>query len=551
MNRISKLLVVCLLLPCCLLAKDKTLVSPDGFTYRVVTEHSLCLQWQPVEGAEAYEVYENNAYYATTDSCGISIKNLLPYNHYTYRVRAVADRERSPLTSPMHIVTNETKAQRADRMRWWREARFGMFVHWGVYAAYEGYGRNYRKEGAPFEWQPVNKEHSKNSYGEWIMEKYEMPLKEYRKKAEEVKLDKFSAEQWVKLAGKAGMKYMIVGAKHHDGFCLWNTKTTDWNVVKATSYGKDMIEELSMAARDNDLRFGVYFSHALDWANGGAGRRWDEDMNVRTFDEYIDEVGIPQVHELLGNYGKMDVFWWDMPIEMTHERAKKYYQAVSEHYPLQKGMVQNDRMGNRIFYKDELFPTEIGGDHNTPEQSIPDVPPTGYADGRDWETCMTLNETWGYKANDHLWKSAGEIIRKLADIVSKGGNFLINIGPKPDGSFPKESVALLRKVGEWMEVNGESIYGTTRNTFEQGVPYGRVTRKITSNGRMTLYLHVFDWPKDGMLAIPADRRIKRAYLLADTQQNDLQTESKQREQLIYVPRHAPDESNSVVVVEME
>lgn len=173
-----------------------------------------------------------------------------------------------------------------------------------------------------------------------------------------------------------------------------------------------------------------------------------------------------------------------------------------------------------------MLPAEISGDHNTPEQSIPDVPPTGYADGRDWETCMTLNETWGYKANDHLWKSAGEIIRKLADIVSKGGNFLINIGPKPDGSFPKESVALLKEVGEWMEVNGESIYGTVRNTFEQGVPYGRVTRKITSNGRITLYLHVFDWPEDGKLAIPTDGRIKRAYLLADTQQSDLQTESK-------------------------
>ena len=528
-----------------------SLAIPADYSYKNVTRHGVTLCWSPVYKAQAYEIYENGVYYASTNLSEFEIKGLNPYSYYTYQIKAINEKESSGLSSPLHIVTNETEEQRNERMKWWREARFGMFIHWGVYAALEGKGRNHKKIGAPIEWQPCSRNHSDNMYGEWIMEKYDIPLKEYQENAKKLTLPVFDPDEWIGLAQAAGMKYVILGAKHHDGFCLWNTRTTDWNIVKSTPYGKDMVAQLSCSAKKQNMKFGLYFSQALDWANGGSGRRWDPDMNVRTFDEYIDEVGIPQIHELLSDFGKVDILWWDMPIEMTPERAAKYYSAVSQHYNIQKGLIQNDRLVNNIYCDNRIKPAEQRGDHNTPEQNIPDVPPTGYVDGRDWETCMTLNETWGYKANDTLWKSPTEIIRKLADIVSKGGNFLINIGPAPDGSFPEESTQILKTVGKWMEINGESIYGTISNPFQKGLPYGRCTRKVTSNNKTTLYLHVFDWPSDGILLLPTHKEIRKAYLLADANREELLYTSCDAGQRLQVPLSAPDKINSVIVVELK
>lgn len=527
------------------------LAVPVWLDYDEVTAHSVSIRWQPVYKADAYEVYENGAYYATVGEPRITVEGLKPYGHYGYRLRAVNRTESSALSRELHFVTHETPEQRDARMKWWREARFGMFLNWGVYSEFAGFGRNHRKPEAPEEWQPADRDHSRNSYGEWIMEKYEIPLREYRAKAAEIDMSGFDADQWMDLALAAGMKYIVLDAKHHDGFCLWGTQTTDWNVVDAVPGGVDVVAQVNRAAKERNIRVGLYFSHALDWANGGAGHRWDSDMNVRTFDRFIEEIGVPQVHELLSRFGKVDILWWDMPIEMTPARARKYYHAVSENYPMQQGLILDDRMANNIYFDNRDVPYELRGDHNTPEQSIPDVPPTGFDDNRDWETCMTLNETWGYKANDHLWKPAKDIIRKLADIVSKGGNFLLNIGPRPDGSFPPQSVAILREVGAWMAVNAEAIYGTQKNVFPQGVPYGRVTRKVASNGRTTHYLHVFDWPLDGNLPLPTGQSVKRAYLLADASRAALDVVPAEGGQVIKVPAEAPDAISSVVVVEME
>ena len=359
---------------------------------------------------------------------------------------------------------DETKAEKDARMAWWREARFGMFIHWGVYAVPAGV---YQGKQIP-------------GIGEWIMST-RIPVDEYKAYAEEFNPVHYDPEAWAALAKKAGMRYLVVTSKHHDGFALYPSEVTDWDIADASPYGKDLIGPLAEAARAEGLKFGLYFSQAQDWTHpGGIKRRgvWDKAQRGDT-EKYFREIAVPQAREILTRY-QPDVLWWDTPETITQAQADQFAALL----PLVPGIITNNRLGGHY-----------AGDTETPEQF---VPPTGF-DDRDFEVCMTMNGTWGYKSWDHNWKSTTEIIQKLSDIASKGGNFLLNIGPRADGTIPEASVTRLSEVGAWMDVYGDAIYATTASPFGR-FPWGRATAKMRKDGA-TIYLHVFDWPKDGKLHV--------------------------------------------------
>lgn len=428
-----------------------------------------------------------------------------------------------------------------ERMQWWREARFGMFIHWGVYAQFAGvyHGHEQLKGGA-----------------EWIMNRSKIPVAEYQAMAKNFNPVKYDADAWVRMAKDAGMKYIVITAKHHDGFAMFKSNASKWNIADATPYGKDVLKPLAAACKKYGIKLGFYYSQAQDWNNpGGAVSRkpasdgwlnpdsakidaytkehnghWDPAQETRSFGDYIKEVAVPQVKELLTNYGDISVLWWDTPTNMTEEAAL----ALQAQLKLQPDIITNDRL------KRPDFP----GDTKTPEQKIPGL---AELDGKDWETCMTMNGTWGYRTSDHNWKSTATLIRNLCDIASKGGNYLLNVGPKPDGTFPEESVERLKEIGSWMKTNHEAIYATQASPLPV-LSWGRCTRKETANGTI-LYLSVFDWPTDGKLLVPAIKNQSiKATLLANNA--DCTAISTADGILIRLPQKAPDPIASIIKLEL-
>ena len=424
----------------------------------------------------------------------------------------------------------ESKEQHDARMAWWREAKFGMFIHWGVYSVPAGF---YKDKPVP-------------GIGEWIMNKGKIPMAEYQQFAKEFNPVKYDADAWVRAAKDAGMKYIVITTKHHDGFALFDSKANDWNAVKATPYSKDLIQPLAEACRKHGIKLGFYYSQAQDWNNGGSasGGRWDQ-AQEHDMDDYIDKVAVPQVREICSNYGEFpSVIWWDTPTGMSTNRAQKLFDAV---HALKPDVIQNNRLGGGF-----------KGDTETPEQKIP---ARGFP-GRDWETCMTMNNTWGFKRDDHNWKSAETLIRQLCDIASKGGNYLLNVGPTSEGLIPPPSLERLAEVGKWMKVNSEAIYGTTATPFgaELGEAvktkdgYGHDTmvssandwRATTKPGR--IYLIVFNWPTTGSFEMPAvQSKITKAYLLAD--QKGLEFHQAETGASISLPKRSPDSIASVICLE--
>lgn len=411
----------------------------------------------------------------------------------------------------------ETKEQRDARMKWWREARFGMFIHWGVYSVPAGTYKGQQIGGI----------------GEWIMNSAKIPVAEYRAFAQQFNPVKYDPDAWVRLAKEAGMKYIVITSKHHDGFALFDSKASDWNVVKATPYGKDLLKPLAEACARHGLKLGFYYSQAQDWTNPGgaaAGGHWDKAQDG-SMDDYIRNVAVPQVREILTGYGDLAILWWDTPVDMNKERADMLIPLLK----LRPGIIHNNRLGH--------YP----GDTETPEQFIP---PTGYPGGRDWETCMTLNDTWGYKSYDHNWKPTETLVRNLVDIASKGGNYLLNVGPTSEGLIPEPSIERLKQVGQWMKINGEAIYATTASPFRK-LPWGRCTKKTTNAGA-TLYLHVFNWPTDGKLIVPGLKsKVTGAYLLSDPSKKPLKVAAADEAVSIAVPASAPDAICSVVVCQVQ
>lgn len=427
---------------------------------------------------------------------------------------------------------------RDERMAWWREARFGMFIHWGVYAVPAG----------------VYNGHRINRIGEWIMNRGKIPVAEYKKFAAQFNPIHYDPDAWVRMAKEAGMKYIVITSKHHDGFALFDSRASTWDIADATPYKKDLLKPLAEACRKYGIKLGFYYSQAQDWVNpGGAairrpategwanpdstridaytkahGGHWDPAQTTKTMAEYIDGIAVPQVKEILSNYGDIAVLWWDTPTDMTDAFAAK----LNELLKLQPNIITNDRL------KRPDYP----GDFKTPEQRIPNL---SELDGKDWETCMTMNETWGYKSWANDWKSKETLIRNLIDIASKGGNFLLNVGPKDDGTFPQQSIDLLKEMGAWMKVNGEAIYGTQASPFGT-FSWGRCTRR-EGEGKTALYFSVFEWPQNGKLIIPGlQNKIISASMLAGGQK--VKAENSSDGVVITLPNSAPDPVATVIQV---
>jgi alpha-L-fucosidase len=421
---------------------------------------------------------------------------------------------------------DETPAQHDTRMNWWRQARFGMFIHWGLYSEAAGEWDGKTSSGA----------------GEWIMNDIKIPLSQYAKLVPRFNPVKFDATQWVRIAKNAGMKYVVITSKHHEGFGMYRSSLTDW-CIASTPFPRDPLKELAAACRSQGLTFCLYHS-IMDWHNPEYAPRkpWNDiDKNPPDFARYDDFLK-GQLKELLTGYGRIGVLWFDGQWEdtWTYDRGADLYNFVRA---LQPNIIINDRVGTTQALQ---AGQRRYGDYRTPEQSIP---PTGFGPGVDWETCMTMNETWGYKKSDNHWKSTQTIIRNLVDCASKGGNYLLNVGPTGEGLIPEASIRRLQETGRWLKANGEAIYGTTASPFRRQLPWGRCTQK-TDGGVITLYLHVFQWPADGKLTVPGLRnKAKAATVLVSHEK--VATVNTEDDLILSLPPQAPDPISSTVVLRLQ
>ena len=465
--------------------------------------------------------------------------------------------EKSPVEGKHPVASiqdTETPAQKDARLKWFREARFGMFIHWGLYALPAG-----RWEGKDVP-----------GIGEWIMNRGSIPVADYKALAPQFNPTQFDAHAVVALAKAAGMKYIVITTKHHDGFAMYNSKADPFNIVSATPYKHDPIRALAEEATRHGIKFGFYYSQYQDWtAPGGAAYKtgdhkpptnhWDPAQDG-DFATYLHGKAIPQLKELLTNYGTAPaIVWFDTPGSSTapaasasadgsHGMAPEWAGEIVEVLNTRKDLVWNNRLGGG--YR---------GDTETPEQYIP---AQGYP-GRDWEACMTINDTWGYKSTDHNFKSAETLLRNLIDIASKGGNYLLNIGPDAMGNVPAEEVERLQAVGRWMDVNGESIYATRPTLFgpeagafsatekdKDGKPKFVPEWKWRSTTKADkVYVHLFGWPNGSLHLEKMPRTVSRAYLLADKSRKPLKVSQTGQTVNISLPAQAPDAMASVVVIE--
>jgi alpha-L-fucosidase len=403
-----------------------------------------------------------------------------------------------------------------DRMQWFEHDKFGMFVHWGPYSYLAGEWRGQRI--------PVGTE------AEWIMQRFNIPVAEYRQMAHGFNPEHFDAEAWVELAKATGMKYLVITAKHHDGFAMYQSHVSKYNIVDWTPFKRDPVREIEEACRRNGIRFGIYYSHREDWDDpNGFGNTWDYDPAKKDFDKYLEGKSKPQLRELLTGYGPVSVVWFDRGMD-TAEHAREFRDIVRS---LQPDTLINGRIGS--------YGQDLMGDYQ--DMNDNGIPTDGLQEY--WEAPQTMNTTWGYSKFDQQWKTPGDVIRRLVEIVSKGGNYLLNIGPMADGTIPAPSVSTLEGVGKWMRANSESIYGTSVSPLAPQ-PWGRTTVKGSK-----VYLHVFSWPSDGQVPIPGlKNRVLDAYPLTNSSLK-LKVSTVNGTSAIAVPAAPFDLTDSVLVAEIE
>ena len=342
-----------------------------------------------------------------------------------------------------------------DPLRWWREARFGLFIHWGLYAIPAGVWRGKTLPGI----------------GEWLMFRAKVPVAEYAKLAARFHPRHFDAAGIVRLAKQAGQRYLVITAKHHDGFAMYHSESNPYNVVEATPWRHDPMVDLARECKRQGVTLCFYYSQDLDWHHpDGAWNTWDYDEKKKNTDRYLREKVYPQLRELLTRYGPVGLIWFDTPLTISHDQSAAIRRFVKR---LQPKCLVSGRIGHGL------------GDYGIPrDNQMPPGRPSG-----DWEVCATLNHTWGFRHDDHEWKPAGQLIRTLVESASKNLNYLLNIGPDAQGRVPGPSATRLRAMGRWLRANGASIYGSAPSPFAHDFPWGRMTTK----GR-TLYLHFFSRP---------------------------------------------------------
>ncbi|HEU5167918.1 MAG TPA: alpha-L-fucosidase [Chitinophagaceae bacterium] len=415
------------------------------------------------------------------------------------------------------------------RVQWWREAKFGMFIHWGVYSTAGGEWKGKKVSG----------------YAEHLMRKEKISRTEYLQLAHLFNPVKFNADEWVRTAKQAGMKYMIITSKHHDGFAMFPSEVSDFNIKKQTPFQHDPMAELSAACKKYGLKFGFYYSHAFDWEHPDApgndweyknpggdlnlygGREW-YDLHPELLEKakkYVDEKSIPQIRELLKKYHP-DILWFDTPQKLPLSENIRILKSIRE---IDSNVVVNGRL---VRFADSNF-----GDYkNTADRPAEFYPVTG-----DWEAIPTTNESYGYHKFDSSHKPVSHFIRLLASAASRGGNLLMNIGPKGDGVFDDKDLAILNGIGKWMDKNGESIYGTTTSPL----PYH--SWGVSTVKKNKLYLHVFNWPKDGKLYVSGFAQISNGYLLTDPSKKITIQQAPGGDKILLLPKQAPDSINTVIV----
>ncbi len=427
---------------------------------------------------------------------------------------------------------------REKRLEWFRDAKYGMFIHWGLYAVPAGEWKGKRCLGL----------------GEWLMNRCQVPVTEYEQLAKQFNPVKYNPDEWVQLAQDAGMKYIVITSKHHDGFAMFKSAVSKYNVADATPYKRDILKALADACAKRGMRLGFYYSQSQDWhEKDGAGNTWDfgpdttpapESKELKNYDAYLRAKAEPQVKELLTNYGPVALIWFDTPRMMTAERGQRFADIVRKTQP---NTLIDGRLGTE-------------GDYRSTGDNV--IPPEPSAEA--WETPATINDTWGFRKDDTNWKSAGQIAFKLVDIVSKGGNYLLNVGPTADGVIPQPSAEVLRTVGRWLKVNGDAVYGAGISPF--GDEFGEYSSKglkdvrgqklflANTEYRVTtkpgkLYITFFAEPR-APFEIPAMRnKILRAYRLADKAPIALKAESGKT--TFSLERPMLDPMATVVVVEFE
>ncbi|MBI5381778.1 MAG: alpha-L-fucosidase [Opitutae bacterium] len=424
----------------------------------------------------------------------------------------------------------ESMQSRDARLQWWREARFGLFVHWGIYSGLGGVWHD----------QKIT-----TGYTEHIQRRLKIPIAAYRAEAAgSFNPAAFDAREWIRLAQAAGAGYFVITAKHHDGFAMYDSAASDYNIVRATPFKRDPMRELRDACRAAGLKFGFYYSHAFDWGEADApGNDWDyqnpggdtliggREWWLTTPDflprarRYVDTKALPQLRELIANYDP-DLLWFDTPHKLPPEENLRILQAVRAASPR---LVVNGRLLRGM------------GDYDSTTDKPAEFPPHA----RDWEAIPTTNESYGWSPFDHSHKPASHFVGLLTKATARGGNTLLNIGPMGDGRIDPKDVAILEGIGRWWATNAEAIHGAKRTPLAVQA-WGESTRK----GR-TLYLHVFAWPADGKLVVGGLKsEVRRAYLLADPKRTALPVARlNPLDVVLTVPAVAPDPVNSVIAVE--
>jgi len=391
-------------------------------------------------------------------------------------------------TSPVPPAADQVR-----RLKWWHDARFGMFIHFGLY--------------------------SQHARHEWAMETEAIPITEYTPLAQAFNPAPGFARAWAKLAKAAGMKYMVMTTKHHEGFCNFDTKLTDYCATKQGPK-RDLVREYVEAARAEGLRVGFYYS-LMDWHHPDGARCATDEAARKRFVEYTHGL----IRELLTNYGKIDVLWYDVswPLDVKGWESERMNKMVFE---LQPDIIVNNRNG-------------LLGDFSTPEQKI-----VAETNGRAWESCMTLNDSWGFQRADDNWKSSKTIVRNLLSCAHDGGNYLLNIGPKPDGGIPEETVRVLSEVGQWMAQSGETVYKA-----EICQPHRSNYASFTRMGN-TLFMHVHFWPGQDVAISGLMVKVKSARLLKTNQQLTF-SQDPYRVHITGMPVDAPDTPVTTIAIECE
>jgi alpha-L-fucosidase len=415
------------------------------------------------------------------------------------------------------LPTQSAEELKEKRLQWFRDARFGMMIHWGLYSVPAG------------EWKgkPIA------GLGEWIMNRAKIPVKEYEQLAPQFDPEKFNAEEIVRVAKNAGMKYIVITSKHHDGFAMYHSTVSKYNIYDATPFKRDPMKELADAANKAGIKLCFYYSQTQDWHEPDAvGNDWDFSADSkRDFQKYLDEKVKPQVTELLTNYGPIGLIWFDTPRNITKEQSQELVDLV---HRIQPNTLVSGRIGHGL------------GDYDSAGDN--QISMSGAK--RIWETPVTMNDTWGFKKDDVNWKPVSVLVRQLVQVISQGGNYLLNVGPTSEGLIPQPSVERLAQVGEWLKKNNESVYGAGPSPFPYELPWGIIT---TKPGKM--YLHVFYWPQKQLTLYGLKNKVRSATLLADgdklkfSQKQDASLDHS--ELTVQLPTAAPDKNDSVIALDLD